>query len=151
MMSKSKKADESKFKIMIVEDEEPGLKELVELLEESYDIITATDGDKALQYILAMEDPKEISTIICDQKMPVLTGTEFLSIINEKKLMPNTKFILITGYYDKESLISAINQAHIYFFVEKPFDADKFRSMVKEAVAAYYMSNTTDIFKNQLK
>lgn len=147
-----RKPDDSKYKIMIVEDEEPKLSELTKLLQDSYNIIKAASSQEALQYIQSMEEPNEISAIICDYSMPGFTGIEFLARLNESKLLPNTKSILITGYTNIDIIISAINKGHIYFFVDRNnLDIDRFRLMVKEAVEAYSISNATDIFKNQKK
>lgn len=129
---------EKKYKkhtIMIVDDEDNMLKSLESLLYDSYKVLTARDGKEALEIIKEMEYPEDISVIIADQKMNGITGVELL--IQIKDIIPDTIRIILTGYADKDIIIDAINKAHIYKFIQKSFDPDELKLMVKDAVVAF--------------
>jgi internalin A len=124
-----------KHTIMIVDDEEAHLKAMESLLSEDYYIITAKDGQEALDLIAKMENPENISLIISDQRMPKLTGLQLLEKI--KDIIPNTIRIILTAFDDKDVIIDAINKAHIYKFILKPFDPDELQLIVKKAVETF--------------
>ncbi|MFQ5960632.1 MAG: response regulator, partial [Candidatus Methylomirabilales bacterium] len=87
--------------LLIVDDEKSILKTLSLTFEEDYDVFTAASGAQALQ-ILGKE---EIALIIADQRMPEMTGVEFLERTIPK--YPHTIRMILTGYPDTESLIQA--------------------------------------------
>lgn len=63
---------------------------------------------------------EKIAVIVTDQRMPNMTGVEFLTA--SMKLQPEAVRILLTGFTDIESVISAINFGQIYRYVTKPWD-----------------------------
>ena len=73
---KGRKEPAKKHTIMIVDDEETALRSLESLLVEEYQVITAKDGQEALNTINTIEHPGDISVIMADQLMPHLTGIQ---------------------------------------------------------------------------
>ena len=69
--------------------------------------------------------------VISDQRMPDMSGTEFLSRI--RQLYPDTIRMVLTGYTDLESVTGAINRGAIYKFLTKPWDDDQLREEIREA------------------
>jgi len=69
--------------------------------------------------------------VISDQRMPDMSGTEFLSRI--RQLYPDTIRMVLTGYTDLESVTGAINRGAIYKFLTKPWDDDQLREQIREA------------------
>ena len=69
--------------------------------------------------------------VISDQRMPDMSGTEFLSRI--RQLYPDTIRMVLTGYTDLESVTGAINRGAIYKFLTKPWDDDHLREQIREA------------------
>jgi diguanylate cyclase (GGDEF)-like protein len=126
---------DKKHTIMIVDDEESHLSSMESLLSEDYHIITAKDGQEALDMIMGMENPESISLIISDQRMPRLTGIELF----EKLLiiLPKTIRILLTGYLDIPVIIDAVNKSQIYQFIQKPFEPEDLKLRIKRAIEAY--------------
>jgi FixJ family two-component response regulator len=70
-----------------------------------------------------------------DQRMPQITGIEFLSRMRTK--YPNAIRMLFTGYVDLDALIAAINQGHVYRFIRKPWQPEELETAVRDAAAEY--------------
>lgn len=136
--------------IMIVDDEPNVLKVLKELLSKDYTIITAPDGQKALEQLKGKSNPEEISLIICDQRMPGMTGVGLLTELAYNQIMPDTLRIILTAYDDKEVIISAINDANIYKFILKPYDPDALRIAVQRAVESFFHQKELKKFRDAL-
>ncbi|MCX5616645.1 ATP-binding protein [Bombella sp. TMW 2.2559] len=113
--------------VLLVDDEEEILVALGDLLEESCTLLTASDPCSALALL---EAHPEISVIISDQRMPGMTGDQFLSRASARS---DARAILMTGYADLEAVVAALNHGRIVAYVHKPWDADHVFSLVHEA------------------
>ena len=122
-----------KSAILCVDDEIDNVEVLERTFRTSYDVMTATSGLEALKIL----EQKEVAVIISDQRMPQMTGVEFLqkSIV----LCPDTIRILLTGYSDINSIIDAINTGQVYRYITKPWDIHDLKSTVARAVESYCM------------
>ena len=129
--------DADKPLVMLVDDEIENINVLRQLLESHFQIITGLNGAEALKLIDNMVDPKQIQLIISDQRMPKVTGVEFLEQIVDK--MPDTIRIILTGYSDTQVIIDAINKAKLYKFMTKPFDPVELSLTVQRGVEAFQM------------
>jgi len=134
--------EEERPKVLLIDDEEPNLKILNVILGSTYNLMQALSAEEALNLIEAMENPEEISLIICDQRMSGMTGVSFFEKISAK--IPKTKRVLLTGFLDMDALISSINEAHIYKFLMKPYNRTEMMLSVKRAVEAYDMEIQID-------
>jgi response regulator RpfG family c-di-GMP phosphodiesterase len=115
--------------IVIVDDEKNQLHSLESLLSDDYNVIAARNGQEALDKINALEYPEEISVIISDQRMPMLTGIQlFEELIT---LIPKTSRILLTAFPDKPAFLDP------YEFILKPYNPEDFLISVKRAVEDY--------------
>ncbi len=124
-----------KHTIMIVDDEEAHLSSMESLLSEDYHIITAKDGQEALDMIKIMERPGNISVVIADQRMPKLNGIQLFEKL--KEIIPNAIRIILTAYDDKDVMMDAINKVKIDKFILKPFEPEEFKSSIKSAVESF--------------
>jgi len=114
--------------ILIVDDEESILSSLTRLFRrDGYRILTASGGQPGLA-ILA---ENVVDVVISDQRMPNMTGVEFLRQV--KLLYPETVRIVLSGYTELSSITDAINEGAIYKFLTKPWDDDLLRTDVQEA------------------
>ena len=105
--------------LLLVDDEEKILSSLERLFrKEGYTILRADSGKQGLNFLKKYT----INVILSDQKMPEMTGVEFLS--KAKILYPDTIRIILSGYSDLESILDAINKGEIFRFVTKPWDND---------------------------
>jgi CheY-like chemotaxis protein len=118
--------------LLLVDDDEEILGLLQGLLrQDGYRILTAGSGAEALE-LLAIH---EVHVVVCDQRMPVMTGSELLDRV--KELHPDTLRIILSGYADLESIIDAINRGAIYRFYKKPWDGDALRESIRSAFRDY--------------
>lgn len=114
--------------LLLVDDEVGVLNALSRLLRrEGYTILTTSSPVEALELLAK----NTVQVVISDQRMPEMSGTEFLSRV--RKLHPDTVRIVLTGYTDLESVTSAINRGAIYKFLTKPWDDDQLRELIREA------------------
>ncbi len=118
-----------KLKILIVDDEPDNLDLLYRTFHRDYKVLRAESGPAALE-ILAREG--EVAVIISDQRMPKMSGTEFLSMTAAQ--YPDVIRIILTGYTDVEDLVEAINAGKVFKYVTKPWDAEELKALVSQAV-----------------
>lgn len=125
---------EYEVKILLVDDEVNITKALRRLLMtvDQYDIHIATSGREALALLA---DNTDVGVIISDQRMPEMTGVEFLS--EARQLVPDAVRILLTGYADIEASIAAINRGSVFRYLTKPWDDDLLLQSVAEAARNY--------------
>jgi diguanylate cyclase (GGDEF)-like protein len=114
--------------ILLVDDEENIISSLRRLLRrDGYQILTANGGAEALE-LLARH---EIDVIVSDQRMPNMTGVEFLRRV--KTIHPQTVRMVLSGYTELQSITDAINEGAIYKFLTKPWEDDLLRANIEEA------------------
>lgn len=120
--------------LLLVDDEENIVSALVRLLRrDGYRILTANSGKEGLELLTQ----NKVGVIISDQRMPGMTGVEFLSKV--KELYPLTVRIVLSGYTELNSVTDAINHGSIYKFLTKPWEDDLLRTNVDEAFSYYEM------------
>ncbi|MFH1493906.1 MAG: EAL domain-containing protein [Pseudomonadota bacterium] len=114
--------------LLLVDDEPNILSALQRLLrQDGYRILTANDPVAAFE-ILAQTS---VDVVISDQRMPRMSGTEFLSRVRE--LYPDTLRIVLSGYADLTSITDAVNHGAIYKFLSKPWEDTALRAQISEA------------------
>ena len=131
-----------KHSILCVDDEVDNVEALERLFRRKFQVLKATSGEEALA-ILA-ENP--VAVIISDQRMPQMSGVEFLAA--SIKTHPKSIRILLTGYTDIDSVIAAINSGHVYRYVTKPWDPVDLTNAVDKAVERYELGEEL-IYKNR--
>jgi EAL domain-containing protein (putative c-di-GMP-specific phosphodiesterase class I)/CheY-like chemotaxis protein len=114
--------------LLLVDDESNILGALKRLLRRGdFRILTANNGQAGLD-ILA-EQPVDV--IVSDQRMPGMTGVEFLG--KAKQLYPDTVRIVLSGYTELHSVTDAVNEGAIYKFLTKPWDDEQLYGHIEEA------------------
>lgn len=126
-------------RILIVDDEEAILETMTFTFEDEYDVLSATSAREALG-ILDTQQP--IAAVITDQRMPEMTGVEFLARVCERH--PSTTRIILTGYADGEAMVRAINEGHVYAYVTKPWEPDELKQLVHRAVELHRLRRTNE-------
>jgi adenylate cyclase len=124
-----KSQETSKPKLLVVDDEPDNLDLLYRTFHREYKVLRADNGPAALE-ILAKEG--DIAVIISDQRMPLMSGTEFLSLTATR--YPDIIRIILTGYTDVEDLVEAINAGKVFKFVTKPWNSDDLKAVVRQAM-----------------
>jgi response regulator RpfG family c-di-GMP phosphodiesterase len=116
-------------RILVVDDEEAILETMTYTFEDDYHVLTATSADQALK-VLEQDGP--VAVVISDQRMPEMTGVEFLSRVFE--MDPTTTRIILTGFADMNAIIRAINDGHVYAYITKPWEPADLKQVVRRAV-----------------
>lgn len=118
--------------LLLVDDEPHTLSALRRLLmDEDYKILTAGNAQEGLE-LLAKH---KVHVILTDQRMPGMSGTEFLGRV--KTLHPDTVRIVLSGYADLDTVLRSVNEGALYKFLGKPWDDDQLLEHIREAFRYY--------------
>ena len=115
-------------RILIVDDEEAILETMTFTFMDLYDVLTTSDPTKAMSIL---DENQPVAVVITDQRMPGMTGVELLKEVYAR--YPETVRIILTGFADSEATIKAINDGHIYGYINKPWEPDELKSIVRRA------------------
>ena len=123
--------------IVIVDDEDMVLTSLSAYLslETDYEVSTFTSAKKAIEFVKG----KRIDLVISDYLMPEMDGISFLARVRE--MQPEAPRIILTGYADKENAIKGINEVGLYQYIEKPWDNDDLRLVIRNALEKRQLVN----------
>jgi CheY-like chemotaxis protein len=91
-------------------------------------ILTAASGREGL----ALLDSEPVDVIVSDQRMPGMTGVDFLRAV--KTSHPETVRIVLSGFTELQSVTDAVNEGAIYKFLTKPWDDTQLREHIQEAI-----------------
>ena len=119
----------TRSRLLIVDDEDAILETMTYTFEDDYEVLTATDPRRALELL---DEHAPIAAVITDQRIPGMTGVEFLTRVYEKH--PTTTRIILTGFADMEAILRAINDGHVYAYISKPWEPDELKQVVRRAV-----------------
>jgi response regulator RpfG family c-di-GMP phosphodiesterase len=134
-----------KHTVLCVDDEQNILNALKRLLrKDGYHLLTASSGDEGLR-ILQQND---VHVVISDQRMPGMSGTEFLARVKES--YPDALRIVLTGYTEVDSITESINKGHIYKFFLKPWNDQSLRLEIKQALDQYDLIQANKILHEQI-
>ena len=125
--------DYRRFPVLVVDDEPDILRTFAFNYEDDFTVRTAPSGARALE-LLAGED---VAVIVADQRMPGMTGTEFLE--HSVQVRPDAMRIILTGYTDVEAIVAAINKSRIYRYVTKPWESEELRLTLRRAIEAFHL------------
>jgi FixJ family two-component response regulator/ribosomal protein L35AE/L33A len=115
-------------RILIVDDEEAILETMTFTFMDLYEVLTTSDPTTAMSIL---DENQPVSVVITDQRMPGMTGVELLKEVYAR--YPETVRIILTGFADSEATIKAINDGHIYGYINKPWEPDELKSIVRRA------------------
>jgi response regulator RpfG family c-di-GMP phosphodiesterase len=130
-MANSDSKPEKKISILYVDDEENNLLSFKATFRLKHHVLTAISGDEALNMLAK----HKVDIIITDQRMPEMTGVEFLEKVLEK--FPDTMRILLTGYADMNAVVEAVNKGKIFHYVTKPWNEEELELTINNAYAKY--------------
>jgi CheY-like chemotaxis protein len=118
---------------LLLVDDEPGIRAALSrmLRRDGYRILTAATGSEGLEVLSV----NSVQVIISDQRMPGMSGTEFLNIV--KELYPDTVRIILSGYTDLEVVTESVNRGAVFKFLTKPWNDDLLREQVRDAFRRY--------------
>lgn len=121
----------NKVTLLYVDDEENNLVSFKATFRIKYKVFTALSGAAALKII--HDNPIDI--IITDQRMPEMTGVEFLEEVI--KINPEPMRILLTGYTDMAAVVDAVNKGKIFHYLNKPWSEEELDETIQRAYELY--------------
>lgn len=123
--------DWKSFDLLVVDDEEDNLDAFRFAFRRSFSLHYAVGGAAALEQ-LAHLDP---AVIVSDQRMPAMSGVEFLRKAKERR--PDAIGILLTAHADLSVLIDAVNSGVVERYIPKPWDAKELTVILRQAIASF--------------
>lgn len=121
------------FGVLYVDDEINNLNSFKAAFRRDFNIYTAQSAREGRKIL----DSNEIGVIITDQRMPGMTGIEFLESI--LPVYPDTIRILLTGFSDLNAVMDAINRGQVYKYLVKPWQNDELKLYIQNALEIYHL------------
>jgi len=131
--------------VLILDDEVRSLETLERILEDEFDVKTASTIEQAR----AVLQQEWVQILLCDQRMPELSGVEFLKQVREQ--WPDVIRMIISGYTDSEDIISAVNDAGIYQYITKPWHPENLVLTLKNAANLFRLQRLNEQLAVELK
>lgn len=135
---------EEKINILYVDDEVNNINSFKATYRRDFNVHIALSGKEGLE-ILRNES---IQIVITDQRMPEMTGVEFL--VEVLRTHPDTIRILLTGYSDINAVIDAVNKGHIYYYVNKPWDEQQLRIIINNGYEIFSLREKNKVLLDKL-
>ncbi len=125
MTAKTKK---KKAAIVLVDDEQPILRELKFLLGRTYEIHAFENPEEVEDFV----DRNPVDMIISDELMPEMRGSALLARIH--KHHPDICKIVLSGQAEKDDIVRAVNEGHIFSFLYKPVDRQQLLNAIEKGL-----------------
>jgi response regulator RpfG family c-di-GMP phosphodiesterase len=122
---------ENELSVLYVDDEINNLQSFKAAFRRDFLIYTAASAKEGMKILNVVP----IQIIITDQRMPEMSGVEFLEQIIP--IYPDPIRILLTGYSDIQAVIDAINKGQVYHYITKPWDEEQLRNIIKKSLEVY--------------
>ena len=113
--------------VLVVDDEPRSQEALRRALDEEFEVRTASGGAEAL----AILERETVHVILCDQRMPGMTGIAMLKDVRTR--WPDVVRIILSAYTDTDDIIAGINEAGIYQYLLKPWQPESLVLTVRAA------------------
>lgn len=123
--------DTEKSNILYVDDESNNLIPFAASLRRYYNVYTASSGAVGLELMRQIK----MKVVIADQRMPEMTGVQFLEAIIPE--YPRTIRIILTGFSDIEAIIKAINSGRVFRYLNKPWDENELKLNIDLGIRLY--------------
>ena len=126
--------NDKRYHILYVDDEENNLIVFKNAFFREYEVHTALSAEEGLKIL----EKNMIHLIITDQKMPGMTGVEFLEKVVETH--PETMRLILTAYSDIDFIMRAVNKCGIYRYILKPWDTRELKIIIDKALLNYQLA-----------
>ena len=136
--------NQREFPVLYVDDEPDNLRIFELTLRREFSILTATSAEEGLR--LLNENP--VAVVLSDQRMPDVTGVEFLARVRD--VDANTIRMLVTAYGDVDILGEAINDGSIYRYVPKPWEPEDMRLTLRRGIEMYALERERSALLEEL-
>jgi class 3 adenylate cyclase len=133
-----------KFNVLYVDDEANNLTAFKAGFRRDYNVYTALSGMEGLEIF----KNENIHVVVTDQRMPNMTGVEFLQQLPE---IPDNIRIILTGFSDIESIIEAINTGQVYRYITKPWNKEELKMNIDNAIETVLLRRDNKELIDQLR
>ncbi len=133
------------YSILYIDDEENNLVSFKSTFRRDYHIHVASSGKAGLEIL----EKNKIQLVITDQRMPDMTGIEFLEKI--VPLYPDCMRMILTGFSDMDAIIQAINLGNVYRYVSKPWNREDLKITIESALEVYNLKSQNKHLIEDLK
>lgn len=130
--------------ILLVDDERENLNLLGNVLGDDHYVLKARDPETALELVR----DRDVHLVLSDQRMPRLTGVQFLERV--RALKPDVVRILITAYPDVTVAVDAINRGQVKRYLTKPFDPSELRVIVRQELEVFELARANKRLTEEL-
>ncbi len=145
-LNKTADMTDEKIQVLYVDDEVNNLHSFKAAFRRDFMVFTAESAKDGLKIL----EEENIDIIITDQRMPEMTGVEFLESIIPH--YPEPIRILLTGYADIQAVIDAINKGQVYHYVTKPWDEDQLRNIINKVYEVFALrAENRELVKSLLR
>ncbi|HRJ51750.1 MAG TPA: sigma-54 dependent transcriptional regulator [Candidatus Thiothrix moscowensis] len=131
--------------VLLLDDEIRSVESMARILGEEFEVHTAFRAQQALELL----EEQHIQVILADQRMPEMTGVEFLTRVRAQ--YPDIVRMIISGYTDPEDIIEGVNAAGIYQYISKPWHPDNLLLTVRNAARLYQLQRENAALSLELK
>ncbi|MFP7755684.1 response regulator [Thermodesulfobacteriota bacterium B35] len=140
-----KTLQKDKATLVIVDDEQTILTELEILLCRNYEVHTFLNPEEVEPFV----DSHHVDLIVCDEMMPEMRGSELLERLHKKH--PDICKIVLSGQAEKNDIVKAINEGHIYSFLFKPVNREQLLNVIENGLENRMMKLLLEEQNRQLK
>ena len=131
--------------ILVVDDEPDNLDAFRFSFRKSFHILTAQSGTEGL----AILQREKVAVVVTDQRMPRMTGLEFLA--RARAIQPELVPLIVTAYTDVDALVEAVNMGQIYRYIIKPWDGKEMRGVLTQALERFHLRAENQRLAEQLR
>lgn len=132
-------------KILFIDDEPSSLTAFRSVFRDYYDISLALSAEEGYRIM----QQEHIDIVISDQRMPGISGAEFLQKIRVE--FPDTVRMLITGYTDIDTVVQSINGSMISYYFSKPYDERDMKAILDNTVEKIKLMKENRTLTQQLR
>lgn len=119
-----------KHSVLYVDDEESNLQLFYYSFRRDFDISLAHSGMEGLEFL----EKNKVDVILTDQRMPEMSGVEFLSEIHKRFPDIPPCRLIVSGFARNEDIDSAFENYKLYKFISKPWNANELKSSIINAI-----------------
>ncbi|MGC2165140.1 MAG: sigma-54 dependent transcriptional regulator [Gallionella sp.] len=124
--------------LLVIDDEVRSQESIRRTLDEEFNVLTASSAEEGR----AVMERERVNVLLCDHRMPGVTGIEFLRQV--RVTWPDTVRMIISGYTDVEDIIAGINDAGIYQYILKPWHPESLLLNMRAAAQLYDLQQQSD-------
>lgn len=123
-----------KIKILYVDDEDINLRIFKNVFRREFEIHVASSAKEALDYL----ENNDVEVILTDQRMPNMTGVEFLEQVTKRYPIPLPSRLIVSGYSSPEVVKEAFDKFHLFQFISKPWDKQELQNQIINSINVSY-------------